>query len=179
MQADEALYGDRAEFRIVEKDGTAFDLGRTTVNGSSLDFEHRFMWVTMPRETLNKGTARLDLDVWLTLYRLTSHQTMPLNATRLLDGTGVCTSEADVPATQVRIDCRFAAQPALTKWSLGRSSTIWARSEPVRFGASMGHSSGGLTFVSPNDRDSPLEMRAYEPLAHFTRHLSIPLSDLR
>ena len=174
----ETLYDDRVDARIVEKDGTAFDFGRTTVDGHSLDYDDNYLWLTVSRDILKSGTARIELDYYLTLFRMTADRSLPVNSTQWVDGMGICTSEADFGATELELNCRFAKAATLIKWSFVSATSVWSQSYPNRFGLGLSSRIARLP-LGPDLKNTKLEMRAYEPLAHFTRHVVIPISDLR
>ncbi len=189
---DETLVNDRTESRIRERDGSTRPLVTNLYGSYSLRYNDRFSPLAVARETIEAGTARIEIDYYLTLLRLTSQQSMPPNATKLLDGIGICTTSTEPGYATPTVYCREGATPALMRWSLEGtpvSDLNWPGDYSPLPGSGLTNREMRFnipgTFDGVNWRKGPGEfkisrvvMKAYQPIAHFKRHLSIPVSQL-
>jgi hypothetical protein len=199
VRADETLVDDRVDSRIIEKDGTIHPLGRTRFDGHSLSYDDRFQVVTVPRDILKSETAQLQFDYYLTLFRMTAHEYLHMNNERLMGGLGVCATTPDFAAANVSMGCRFGRTPTLTRWSVTGMSyptavtdSDWLESySPWPRGGLTSHriffriygKGGPLSSTTRQEageelRNARIEMRAYEPVAHFTRQVTGPVSKI-
>jgi hypothetical protein len=170
---------------------------------SSGDTVGNHQFVILPRkvyESVRSQPVRLELDYWFSLSRLEDSDTIPaLNGTRQISGLGQCKTKLDDDGDEVMVACvRTSYLPtacdtaALENPVTGKQnplsshcSTDWLPDNTHYYPNALTYALFDLPFRDPQGlakypvdsaqlAQARVSIKAYKPVARFTRHLVIP-----